>query len=249
MERETLMSTTELLFRDDAYLRASTGRVLRVGDRGIELDRTIFYPAGGGQPGDTGTLMRANGERISITDTRKSDETGGVLHVPTGGANSLAAGEAVTMEIDWARRYTLMRVHTALHVMSCVVVAPVTGGNIAMDKGRLDFDIDMSLLNADHIERETNALIDRAVETQTVWITDEELDARPELVKTMSVKPPRGTGRIRLLSIPGIDLQPCGGTHVRNIAEIGSISVLRIKSEGKRNRRVEIAVSESLPAR
>jgi len=123
------------LFRDDAYLRASTGRVLRVGDRGIELDRTIFYPAGGGQPGDTGTLMRANGERISITDTRKSDETGGVLHVPTGGANSLAAGEAVTMEIDWARRYTLMRVHTALHVMSCVVVAPVTGGNIAMDKG------------------------------------------------------------------------------------------------------------------
>jgi misacylated tRNA(Ala) deacylase len=243
------MSTTELLFRDDAYLRASTGRVLRVGDRGIELDRTIFYPAGGGQPGDTGALTRANGERITIADTRKADESGGVLHIPAAGASALAAGESVTMEIDWPRRYTLMRVHTALHVMSCVVVAPVTGGNIAVDKGRLDFDIDMSLLNAEHIERETNALIDRAVETQTVWITDEELDARPELVKTMSVKPPRGTGRIRLLSIPGIDLQPCGGTHVRNIAEIGPIRVLRIKSEGKRNRRVEIAVAESPPLR
>jgi misacylated tRNA(Ala) deacylase len=242
------MSTTELLFRDDAYLRASTARVLRVGDRGIELDRTIFYPAGGGQPGDTGTLTFESGERIAITDTRKSDEAGGVLHIPAPGTSVPTAGEAVTMEIDWPRRYTLMRVHTALHVISCVVVAPVTGGNIAMDKGRLDFDIDMSLLNAEHIERETNALIERAVETQTVWITDEELDARPELVKTMSVKPPRGAGRIRLLSIPGIDLQPCGGTHVRNIAEIGPIRVLRIKSEGKRNRRVEIAVTESAPA-
>ena len=243
------MSTTELLFRDDAYLRTSTGRVLRVGDRGIELDRTVFYPAGGGQPGDTGTLTRANGERITISDTRKSDESGGVLHVPAPGASAVEVGEVLTMEIDWARRYTLMRVHTALHVMSCVVVAPVTGGNIAMDKGRLDFDIDMSLLNAEHIERETNVLIERAVDTQTVWITDEELDARPELVKTMSVKPPTGTGRIRLLSIPGIDLQPCGGTHVRNIAEIGPIRVLRIKSEGKRNRRVEIAVGESPPIR
>ena len=243
------MSTTELLFRDDAYLRASTARVLRVGDRGIELDRTIFYPAGGGQPGDTGTLTFANGDRIAIADTRKSDEVGGVLHIPAPGTSVPMVGAAVTMEIDWPRRYTLMRVHTALHVMSCVVVAPVTGGNIAMDKGRLDFDIDISLLNAEHIERETNALIERAVETQTVWITDEELDARPELVKTMSVKPPRGAGRVRLLSIPGIDLQPCGGTHVRNIAEIGPIRVLRIKSEGKRNRRVEIAVSEPGPAR
>ena len=168
-----------------------------------------------------------------------------MLHIPAPGTSVPAAGAAVTMEIDWPRRYTLMRVHTALHVMSCVVVAPVTGGNIAMDKGRLDFDIDMSLLNAEHIEHETNALIERAVETQTVWITDEELDARPELVKTMSVKPPRGAGRLRFLSIPGIDLQPCGGTHVRNIAEIGPIRVLRIKSEGKRNRRVEIAVAES----
>jgi misacylated tRNA(Ala) deacylase len=127
--------------------------------------------------------------------------------------------------------------------MSCVVVAPVTGGNITPDKARLDFDIDMSLLDATRIEQETNALIARAIDTQTVWITDEEMDARPELVKTMSVKPPRGAGRVRLLQIPGVDLQPCGGTHVRNIAEIGAIRVTRIKSEGKHNRRVEIALA------
>jgi misacylated tRNA(Ala) deacylase len=136
-----------------------------------------------------------------------------------------------------------MRLHTALHVMSCVVVAPVTGGNIAPDKARLDFDIDMSALDPAHIERETNALIARAVDTETVWITDEELDARPELVKTMSVQPPRGAGRVRLLRIPGIDLQPCGGTHVRNIGEIGPIRVVRIRNEGRRNRRVEIALA------
>jgi misacylated tRNA(Ala) deacylase len=137
-----------------------------------------------------------------------------------------------------------MRLHTALHVMSCVIVAPVTGGNIAADKARLDFDVDMSLLDAGHIAGEVNSLIERGVETRTVWITDQQLEARPELVKTMSVKPPRGAGRVRLLEIPGIDLQPCGGTHVRNIAEIGPIRVLRIRSEGKRNRRVEIALAE-----
>jgi misacylated tRNA(Ala) deacylase len=129
--------------------------------------------------------------------------------------------------------------------MSCVVVAPVTGGNIAPAKGRLDFDIDMSQLDAGRIEREVNALIERGTETETVWITDEELDARPELVKTMSVQPPRGAGRVRLLKIPGIDLQPCGGTHVRNLAEIGGIRVLGIRSEGRRNKRVEIALRDA----
>jgi misacylated tRNA(Ala) deacylase len=163
--------------------------------------------------------------------------------VPTAGSPALEPGEPVTLEIDWERRYALMRLHTALHVMSCVVVAPVTGGNITPDKGRLDFDIDVTLLNAARIEQETNALVARAIATETVWITDEEMDARPELVKTMSVKPPRGAGRVRLLQIPGIDLQPCGGTHVRNIAEIGGIRVTRIKSEGKHNKRVEIALA------
>ena len=234
---------TELLFRDDAYLETASARVVAVHERGIELDRTIFYPLGGGQIGDTGALVRASGERISIADTRKGDTLDSVLHVPAPGMPRPEVGETLTLEIDWQRRYSLMRLHTALHVMSCVVVAPVTGGNISPDKARLDFDIDMSLLDAEKIERETNALIARGTETRTVWITDEELDARPELVKTMSVQPPRGAGRVRLLEIPGIDLQPCGGTHVQNIAEIGGIRVLKIRSEGKRNKRVEIALA------
>ena len=234
--------TTELLFRDDAYLRTASARVVAAHERGIEFDRTIFYPLGGGQLGDTGVLWRESGERIAIADTRKGDAIDGVLHVPASAMPRPEPGETLTLEIDWERRYSLMRLHTALHVMSCVVVAPVTGGNISPEKARLDFDIDMSLLDAERIERETNALIARGIDTETVWITDEELDARPELVKTMSVQPPRGMGRVRLLKIPGIDLQPCGGTHVKNIAEIGGIRVLKIRSEGKRNKRVEIAL-------
>jgi misacylated tRNA(Ala) deacylase len=187
--------------------------------------------------------VRSNGERIAVADTRKGDSIDTVLHVPAPETPRPEIGETLTLEIDWARRYALMRLHTALHIMSCVVVAPVTGGNIAPEKARLDFDIDMSLLDAGRIESETNALIARGIETETVWITDAELDARPELVKTMSVQPPRGAGRVRLLRIPGIDLQPCGGTHVRNIREIGGIRVLRIRSEGRRNRRVEIALA------
>jgi len=233
---------TEWLFRDDAYLRETTARVVAVDERGVVLDRTIFYPQGGGQIGDTGVLTRGNGEALGVADTRKGEAPDSVLHVLAAGAPRPELGETLTLAIDWERRYRLMRLHTALHVLSCIVVAPVTGGNIAPDKARLDFDIDMSLLDAARIERETNALIARGTPTETVWITDDELDARPELVKTMSVAPPRGTGRVRLLRIPGIDLQPCGGTHVANIGEIGAIRVLKIKSEGRRNRRVEIAL-------
>ncbi|HEY1326541.1 MAG TPA: alanyl-tRNA editing protein [Casimicrobiaceae bacterium] len=234
---------TELLFRDDAYLRNATARVVAADDRGIALDRTIFYPLGGGQQGDSGVLVRSDGSRIAIADTRKGDVPDSVVHVPAPDMPRPEVGETLDIAIDWDRRYALMRLHTALHVMSCVVVAPVTGGNISPGKARLDFDIDMSLLDAARIEHETNALIARGVETETVWITDEELDARPELVKTMSVQPPRGAGRVRLLRIPGVDLQPCGGTHVRNIAEIGAIRVLKIRSEGRRNRRVEIGLA------
>jgi Predicted metal-dependent hydrolases related to alanyl-tRNA synthetase HxxxH domain len=234
---------TECLFREDAYLTSATARVVAVHERGIELDRTLFYPQGGGQAGDTGVLGRANGEQVGVVDTRKGDAHDDVLHLVRADAPRLDVGETVTLAIDWPRRYALMRLHTALHVLSCVVVAPVTGGNIAPGKARLDFDIDMSLLDAAKIERETNALIARGIATETAWITDEELDARPELVKTMSVQPPRGAGRVRLLRIPGVDLQPCGGTHVANIGEIGPIRVLKIKSEGRRNRRVEIALA------
>lgn len=217
--------------------------MVAAGEGAVVLDRTIFHPLGGGQPGDTGWLGRASGERLAVVDTRKGAEPGTVRHALAPGAPQPAVGESLALEIDWERRYRLMRLHTALHLMSCVVVAPVTGGQIMPDKARLDFDIDMALLDAARIEAETNALIARGVATRTVWITDEELNARPELVKTMSVKPPRGAGRVRLLEIPGIDLQPCGGTHVANIAEIGAIRVIRIRNEGRQNRRVEIALA------
>ena len=237
--------STQLLFREDAYLKSATARVLSVTERGIELDRTVFYPLGGGQAGDSGAFVRGNGERLTITDTRKGEAAERVLHVAAPGSTPLEPGEAVTLELDWPRRYRLMRLHTALHLLSCVVVAPVTGGNIVPDKARLDFDIDLSELNAARIEQATNALIASAVATETLWISDAELEAQPDLVKTMSVQPPRGAGRVRLLRIPGIDLQPCGGTHVANIAEIGAIKVLKIRSEGKHNKRVEITLSDS----
>jgi misacylated tRNA(Ala) deacylase len=237
--------TTELLFREDAYLRTATARVLAVSERGIELDRTVFYPLGGGQAGDTGRLLRTQGDALAIADTRKGETPDRVLHLPAPGGPLPQPGEAVTLEIDWPRRYRLMRLHTALHLLSCVIRAPVTGGNITPEKARLDFDIDFSQLNAERIERETNALISAGGATETVWITDAELGTQPDLVKTMSVQPPRGAGRVRLLRIPGIDLQPCGGTHVANIAEIEGIRVLKIRSEGKHNKRVEIALSGS----
>jgi misacylated tRNA(Ala) deacylase len=217
--------------------------VLAAGPGGIELDRTVFYPLGGGQAGDSGALRRASGESVLIADTRKGETAERVVHIPAPGSALPEPGESVTLELDWERRLRLMRLHTALHLLSCVIVAPVTGGNIVPEKARLDFDIDLGLLDAARIEHETNALIARAVPTETRWITDAELDAQPELVKTMSVQPPRGVGRVRLLEIPGIDLQPCGGTHVANIAEIGAIRVLKIRSEGRRNKRVEITLS------
>ena len=246
---------TELLFRDDAYLRSCGARVTAVSERGIELDRTVFYAASGGQAGDSGWLRRADGLAVRIADTRKGEAPDAIVHVPeapaggtpaAGGetpvpAPALAVGDEVHAEIDWERRYAMMRLHTCLHVLSCVVVAPVTGGNIAPDKARLDFDVDMSALDAARIEAGVNELIAKGAPTETVWITDAELDARPELVKTMSVQPPRGAGRIRLLRIEGIDLQPCGGTHVRDIGEIGRVRVTRIRNEGRRNKRVEIA--------
>ncbi|MGQ0429909.1 MAG: alanyl-tRNA editing protein, partial [Gammaproteobacteria bacterium] len=184
--------TTELLFRDDAYLKTATARVISAANGVVVLDRTIFYPIGGGQPGDTGSLARENGARIAVVDTRKGEAPGTVAHYLEPGAPQPEPGESLALEIDWGRRYRLMRLHTALHVMSAIIVAPVTGGNIAPDKARLDFDIDMNLLDASRIEQGTNELLARGIATETVWITDEELDARPELVKTMSVQPPRG---------------------------------------------------------
>ncbi len=226
---------TQLLFREDAYLRACEATVVAVRDNAVELDRTVFYPLGGGQPGDTGTISG-----LRVVDARKGDGDA-VLHVLEPGSAPPAVGTKVEAAIDWDRRHRLMRYHTALHLVGAVVRAPVTGGRIGEDKSHLDFDIEMEKLVKEAIEDGVNALVRAGHGTRANWITDAELDARPELVRTMSVAPPRGSGQIRLLEIPGVDLQACGGTHVANTAEIGPLAVTRIRSEGKRNKRVTIA--------
>jgi misacylated tRNA(Ala) deacylase len=227
--------TTELLFRDDPYLRACEATVTAVHDGGVELDRTIFYPLGGGQAGDTGRLGDWR-----VINTVKAPSQDSVFHVVEK-RDGIEVGMKVSLELDWERRHRLMRFHTALHLLGATVKAPVTGGRIAEDKAHLDFDIEMEKLVKDEIETRVNQLISSSCETKISWVTDAELDARPELVKTMSVAPPRGEGRVRLLEIPGVDLQACGGTHVRNTAEIGRVAVARIRSEGKRNKRVTLA--------
>jgi len=222
----------ELLFREDPYLASCEATVVAAHENAVELDRTVFYPMAGGQAGDTGRIGACR-----VVDTRKSGES--VLHFLEPGA-TLSPGDRLPIEIDWDRRHRLMRLHTALHVLCAVVKAPVTGGRIGDDKAHLDFDIEMEKLAKDAIEARLNDLIFSALETRVRWISDAELDARPELVRTMSVAPPRGEGRVRLIEIPGVDLQACGGTHVKNTSEIGRLTVARIRSEGKRNKRVTL---------
>lgn len=229
---------TELLFRDDPYLAACDARVVAVREGAVELDRTVFYPAGGGQPGDTG---RIGGLRV--VDTRKGDSPDAILHVLEQGCAMPDLGSRLQIRIDWERRHRHMRFHTALHLLCAVVKAPVTGGRMAEDKAHLDFDIEMERLSKEQIEAGLNALAGAGHEARPLWISDAELDARPDLVRTMSVAPPRGEGRVRLLDIPGVDLQACGGTHVRNTAEIGALAVARIRSEGKRNKRVTLVLA------
>jgi len=232
---------TELLFRDDAYLKSCSAVVTDVSERGIRLDRTVFYPTGGGQPGDTGVLRRADGSAIALADTRKGDSLDDVLHIPAPGSAAPAVGETVTAEIDWDRRYRLMRMHTCLHLLCAVIPAAVTGGQISDGKARLDFDVPGESLDKAGITEKLNALIaaDHAVTPR--WITDAELGASPDLVRTMSVKPPTGFGKVRLLDIAGVDLQPCGGTHIRRTAEIGRVEVTKIENKGRQNRRVNLA--------
>jgi misacylated tRNA(Ala) deacylase len=228
-----------LTFRDDAYARSCTATVTALDERGIRLDSTVFYPTGGGQPGDSGVLRRTGGD-ITILDAIKGAAPDEVIHVPAPGSSLPTVGETVTAEIDWERRYRLMRMHTCLHLLCAVVPGAVTGGQISDGKARLDFDVPGATLDKDEITAKLNALIagDHAVTPR--WISDTELAERPELVRTMSVKPPSGQGRVRLLDIAGIDLQPCGGTHVRHTGEIGAVAVAKIENKGKQNRRVNI---------
>lgn len=239
------MPDTEPLFRSDAYARNCQARVVAVNDRGgIVLDRTVFYATAGGQPGDRGEFAFDDGRRIDIAATVYGDSKGEIVHVPATRELIPELGAPVEAALDWETRYRHMRVHTALHLLCSLVPFPVTGGGIATDGGRLDFDIqDPEAVDKDHLTAELNRLIMQDHPVSDRWISDEELD--PQLVRTMSVKPPMGTGRVRLVAIGEnglIDLQPCGGTHVRSTGEIGRVAVERIENKGKQNRRIRIAL-------
>jgi misacylated tRNA(Ala) deacylase len=230
---------TDPLFQQDAYLRNCQARVVESGPDGVVLDRTVFYPLGGGQPGDTGLLKAADGREWRVADTRKA-EGGRILHKLEEGTAPPAVGEMVEAAIDWDRRHAHMRMHTALHLLGSVLRYGVTGGQIGAEKSRLDFDT-QDEIDKDRVAAEVNALIAANHPISSRWITDEELDRQPELIRTMSVQPPRGVGRIRLLDITSVDLQPCGGTHVAATGEIGRVVVTKVESKGRRNKRVYLA--------
>lgn len=234
---------TEKLFLDDPRLRTMTATVSASGPEGIELDRTVFYARSGGQPGDVGVL-RWDGAETVIADTVKG-EGEAVLHIPAPGATLPPVGAAVEGEIDWERRYPLMRMHTAMHLLCSVIKgAAVTGGSVGADRSRLDFNLP-NPPPKEEIETALNALIEADYPVRIEWVDEAVLDSNPDLVRTMSVAPPRGTGRLRLMRIgeagQPVDLQPCGGTHVAHTGEIGRIAVTKIENKGKQNRRIVIA--------
>lgn len=231
---------TEPLFSEDAYLTQCTARVLESGPDGIVLDRTLFYPLGGGQPGDRG-VIEWDGRSCSVLDTRRRREDGAIVHHVPDAAPLPAVGSEVSARIDWALRLRHMRMHTCLHLLGAVLKFPVTGGNISAEKSRLDFDMPESADKA-QVTAALNALISADHPVESRWIDEEDLD--PALIRTMSVKPPTGVGRIRLLDIPGVDLQPCGGTHVRRTGEIGAATVTRIEKKGRQNRRVHVVLND-----
>lgn len=230
----------DLLFRDDAYLKSCDAEVVSVGPEGIRLDRTVFYPEGGGQPGDSGVLRLPDGRELRIADTRKGERHDDTLLIPAEGEALPEAGTKVTAEIDWERRYRHMRMHTCMHLLCSLVEGDVTGGQVGAEKSRLDFNLPDGSPDKAWLTAELNRLIQEDHPVTQVWITDDELAAQPELVRTMSVKPPSGAGRVRLLKIEGVDLQPCGGTHVARTGEIGPVEIGKIENKGKQNRRINL---------
>jgi misacylated tRNA(Ala) deacylase len=242
-----LPAATDELFREDAHLRECTARIVHIDERGIRLDRSVFYPHGGGQAGDSGELVLEDGRRIAIADTRKGDALGEIIHVPAAGQDAVLAalqpGDALAAHIDWERRHRHMRFHTATHLLCALVPHPVDGCSITAAYARLDFHmnepLDKDTLNAGlaRLVAETHAVSHR-------WISDAELDANPGLVRSMSVQPPRGSGRVRLLDVAGVDLQPCGGTHVANTAEIGAVIVTKIEKKSAMTRRVVLGLAD-----
>lgn len=229
------------LYREDPYARETAATIVSVGEHGICLDRTVFYPRGGGQAGDAGELVRSDGPTIAIGDTVKGEGPADIVHVPAPGQEAALAGvqpgDKVIARLDWDRRHRHMRFHTATHLLCAIIPHQTNGCSITAGYARLDFDM-VEPLDREHLERSLDRLVAGAHDVRTVWITDEELDAKPDLVRTMSVKPPRGVGKVRLLEIQGVDLQPCGGTHVANTREIGALRVAKIEKKSARSRRV-----------
>jgi len=237
--------STDFLFRNDAYLRSAEAEITGIGEDGaIFLDRTIFYAQSGGQPGDSGILRTANGQDITITNSVHPGDKTKIAHLPAGEEWRATIGERVVCEIDWERRYKLMRMHTALHLLSVLFPFPVTGGAIGEEKGRLDFDMPEVPENLEQIQSDLDQLIKENHTVSAEWISEEELAAKPEMVKTMKVKPPTGQGRVRLIRIASgeklVDLQPCGGTHLTSTGEIGAVVLGKIQKKGKQNRRVNL---------
>ncbi|MDQ0327019.1 misacylated tRNA(Ala) deacylase [Rhodopseudomonas julia] len=242
-----MSAPTELLFRNDAYLKECEAEVIAINDRGgIILDKTVFYATGGGQPGDTGRLLFADGE-AAIGATVYGDDKSEIVHVPAGETKLPSVGEHVKVILDWDRRHAHMRMHTALHLLCSLIAFPVTGGSIGAAESRLDFDIaEADAIDKDALTDALNELVkaDHAVTTR--WITDEELADNPDLVRTMSVKPPTGSGKVRLVAIGAdgsVDLQPCGGTHVRSTGEIGALKIGKIEKKGRQNRRIRLQLA------
>jgi misacylated tRNA(Ala) deacylase len=235
---------TDCLFREDSYLKDCDATVVALEPNGgIVLDRTVFYAASGGQPADRGTLTTGSGASISIANVVFTDPSKTIIaHVPAPGSPAVAVGDKVKASIDWPVRHARMRMHTALHLLSAVLPYPVTGGSVGEAESRLDFDIPEAGLDKDAITAKLAEMIASDAPVSSRWISDAELEANPGLVKTMSVKPPMGTGQVRLIEIEDLDLQPCGGTHVRSTAEIGAVRVTQVEKKGKQNRRVRLAL-------
>lgn len=232
---------TEQLFREDAYLKECEATVTAVGEDAVVLDQTVFYPMGGGQPGDTGEIDWESGT-TRIIDTRYGED-GEIRHLTEEGATLPVAGSAVTATLDWDRRYLHMRMHTALHLLGSVLQYGVTGGNISATKSRLDFDME-DTVDKEQVSTDLKALVAANHAVSHRWISDAELAAQPELVRTMSVQPPKGAGKVRLLEIENIDLQPCGGTHLKSTGEVGEIRIGKVEKKGRRNRRVSILLDQ-----
>ena len=232
---------TEKLFRSDSYLRECDATVVAVADNAVTLDRTVFYPLGGGQPGDTGRMSWAAGD-ATIVSTRYGSE-GGIVHVVEEGGALPGVNDTVHLALDWDRRYRHMRMHTAMHLLGSILQYGVTGGNISTEKSRLDFDMEDSV-DKEAVAAALRDLVEADHPVSCRWISEEELDANPELVRTMSVQPPRGKGKVRLLEIEGVDLQPCGGTHLKSTAEVGQVRIGKVEKKGKRNRRVNIHLDD-----